>query len=130
MTTEAEPIEGTWYESPHKSRPFQVVAVDEAAAIVAIQYHDGELEPLDLEAWYELDLEPIEPPEDWTGPLDDVELDDLELTDSQMSDEDWLEPVGEHARPHYNGAEPPDEDELDDWGEGLPEGEPLDEDRY
>ena len=34
-------------------------------------------EELEMEEWEEMDLEEIEPPEDWTGPLDDLESDDL-----------------------------------------------------
>jgi hypothetical protein len=30
-----------------------------------------------MEEWEEMDLEEIEPPEDWTGPLDKLEPDDL-----------------------------------------------------
>jgi hypothetical protein len=30
-----------------------------------------------MEEWEEMDIEDIEPPEDWTGPLDDLESDDL-----------------------------------------------------
>ena len=29
-----------------------------------------------MEEWEEMDLEEIEPPEDWTGPLDYMESDD------------------------------------------------------
>ena len=42
-------------------------------------------------------LEPIETPEDWTGPMDDIERDDLGYTETDMSAEDWAEPLGERS---------------------------------
>lgn len=50
---------------------------------------------MDLDDWRELTLEPIEPPEDWTGPVDDVERDDLGYSETDMSLEDWREPMQE-----------------------------------
>ena len=54
-----------------------VVDVNEREDTVDIQYFDGEIEELEMEEWEDLDLEEIEPPEDWAGPRDQLELDDL-----------------------------------------------------
>jgi hypothetical protein len=35
------------------------------------------VEEIDLDSWYELVLEPIEAPEDWSGAYDQMEPDDL-----------------------------------------------------
>jgi hypothetical protein len=51
--------------------------VNKREGTVDIQYFDGDIEELEMEEWEEMDLEEIEPPEDWTGPLDDLESDDL-----------------------------------------------------
>ena len=53
-----------------------VVDVNEVQSTVDIQYFDGNIEELEMEEWEEMDLEEIEPPEDWTGPMDDQEADD------------------------------------------------------
>jgi hypothetical protein len=77
MATEAEPIIGNWYQDVETGAEFEVTMLDEDAGSVEIQHFDGTIEELDLDAWYTLALEPIEPPEDWTGPMDDIEPDDF-----------------------------------------------------
>ncbi|MCF6291326.1 MAG: hypothetical protein L3J03_10075 [Desulfobacterales bacterium] len=81
MNNEIEPIVGNWYLHLGKGRDFTVVAVDEDGRGVEIQYFDGDLEELSLEEWAAMELDIREPPEDWTGPVDDVELDDLGYED-------------------------------------------------
>ena len=77
MIGELDPIEGNWYQNLEKGMDFMVVDVNEREGTVDIQYFDGDIEELEMEEWEEMDLEEIEPPEDWTGPLDDLESDDL-----------------------------------------------------
>jgi Family of unknown function (DUF6763) len=77
MIGEFDPIEGNWYHNIGKEQNFMVVVVSETGGTVDIQYFDGDLEELEMEEWEEMDLEEIEPPEDWTGPLDKLEPDDL-----------------------------------------------------
>jgi len=84
MSTEIEPVIGNWYRAEDGSS-FEVVAVDDDS--VEIQYFDGGVEELDMASWHEMTLEQIEPPEDWSGPFDDLEKDDLGYTDMQ-EDED------------------------------------------
>ncbi|RMD80464.1 MAG: hypothetical protein D6809_01125 [Gammaproteobacteria bacterium] len=50
-----------WYRAEDGSL-FEVVAVDEQDASVELQYQDGTLEELDLEAWDELGARPISGP--------------------------------------------------------------------
>ena len=47
---------------------------------------------IDLVIWYAMDVELIEAPEDWTGPVD---IDDLGSIDAEMSAEDWNAPYNE-----------------------------------
>ena len=89
------PIVSQWYRHFDKGQRFQVTAFDEDAGTVAIQNFDGDVEEIDIDEWYLLEVEPIEPPEDWTGPVDDVERDDLGYSDAGMSGEDWSEPLEE-----------------------------------
>lgn len=97
MPIEAAPIESQWYQHLDKGLQFQVVAVDEEAGTIEIQYFDGDVEELDVELWKEMEIEPIEPPEDWTGPIDDVERDDLGYTETGMSGQDWSKPLEERG---------------------------------
>jgi hypothetical protein len=77
MIGELDPIEGNWYHHLDKGQDFMVVDVNERESTVDIQYFDGDIEELEMEEWEEMDLEEIEPPEDWTGPLDDLESGNL-----------------------------------------------------
>jgi hypothetical protein len=100
--SDADPIIGNWYRNQETGNDFEVVALDEEAQTVEIQYFDGELEELDLEVWYDLPIDPIEAPEDWSGPFDELETDDLgydvddeegqadEEAQEDLSDEDDL----------------------------------------
>ena len=88
--SDVDPIIGNWYRNEETGNDFEVVALDEDAQTIEIQYFDGELEELDLDAWYELPLEAIEPPEDWSGPFDEMETDDLGYDEEELSDEDDL----------------------------------------
>ncbi|OGI37025.1 MAG: hypothetical protein A2V91_06155 [Candidatus Muproteobacteria bacterium RBG_16_64_10] len=82
-----------------------MTAIDKTEDMVEIQHFDGDVEELDRDSWYELDIEPIEPPEDWTGPLDDVEKDDLGYTETGMTGADWTEPLREQPQPKKDEPE-------------------------
>jgi hypothetical protein len=77
MIGELDPIEGNWYHNLDKEQDFMVVDVSVREGTVDIQHFDGDIEELEMEEWEEMDLEETEPPEDWTGPLDDLESDDV-----------------------------------------------------
>lgn len=91
MGREYEPKVGQWYENLDEETLFRVTAMDEDEGLVTLHYDgDDEPEQIDLDAWYELDLEESDPPE---GLADD--------------DEEWDEEEDEDE----------DEDEEDDWDE-------------
>ena len=77
MPTEADPILGNWYQHLDKGQKFCVVAFNEDEGLIEMQHFDGDLEEIDSDTWYQLDLEPIEEPENWSGPIDVGEIDDL-----------------------------------------------------
>jgi len=77
MSTEIDPIQGNWYRDLDKDEEFFVIDVYEDDGIVEIQHYDGDVEEIELDAWYDLNIEAVEPPDDWVGPYDDVEKDDL-----------------------------------------------------
>ncbi len=121
MATDVDPIVGNWYEHLDRSQEFEVVELDEDKGIVEIQYYDGDLDEIDLEEWYNLNIEPIEAPEDWTGPIDNIEQDDLGYTETEMEKE-WSRPARQVRRKRVTEEEA--EEERDEWGEGYPEEEP------
>lgn len=125
MPTEFDPIVDNWYRHLDKGQKFKVVAIDDVEGAVEIQHFDGDVEEVDLDEWSLLDLELIEEPGDWTGPLDVIETDDLGYTDTGMPSEDGTTSLRE-INP---GSDKPPEEESgeleDDWGEGFPQEEPL-----
>jgi hypothetical protein len=82
MKNELEPVVGNWYVHLDKGEPFRVVAIDEEARTIEIQHFDGDIEECDVDEWRAMDLELGEEPEDWTGPVDDVQADDLGYTET------------------------------------------------
>lgn len=120
MSNDIEPIVGNWYCCLLKGQLFQVIDIGEDG-LVEIQRFDGNLEALEPDAWRELAMEHAEPPEDWTGPLDDLDPDDLGYSATDMADADWRSGTGEY--PCSREAWEPDdgEAELDDGEAGEPE---------
>jgi hypothetical protein len=90
MPTMADPVVGRWYKHFDKGEEFEVVAVDEEARTVEIQYYDGNVDELDFYTWYQLPIEPIEAPEDQMAPMDNVEPDDLDYSETSLP-ESWEE---------------------------------------
>ncbi|WP_139558105.1 DUF6763 family protein [Methylotetracoccus oryzae] len=70
-----------WYQDSATGRSFRVIAVDKATDSIEIQYFNGDLGEYDFASWAESGFSPIEAPEDWSGPFDDLELDDMGYSD-------------------------------------------------
>lgn len=103
MSRDYEPVKGQWYENAEEEETFRVLSVDEDAELVEIEYLDGDIEELDLDAWHEMDLERIPEPEGWAA-TDDEEEDEEEEDEEEDLDEeddDWDD----------------DDDDDDDWEE-------------
>lgn len=96
MGREYDPVAGKWYRDLEEDETFQVLSVDEDEELVEIQHLDGDVEEIDLDTWHELDVEPTEEPEGWSGSGDDE--DDADLDEDEDEDDDWDE-----------------DDEDDDW---------------
>jgi len=117
-----KPIVGQWYMRHDKGQMFSVVGIDDASSSVETQDFDGNLDEVEIKNWFALDIEPIETPEDWTAPLDQIESDDVRATDTAMSSPEWSQPLQS-----LRGAEQEawqdetSEDEQDEWDEGAPE---------
>lgn len=120
MSHEFEPLVGHWYRHLDKGQEFEVVAFEESQATVEIQYYDGDLEEIDLDSWYKMDIEPTVAPEDWTGPLDNVEVDDL--GSSNATDEKAPGGGGdEYPEPPEEWSNEPEAREAAERDEGKPD---------
>ena len=87
------PVIGEWYRRPGGDT-FEVVAIDPDDRTIEIQYFDGTVEELELEQWFEDEIEVTEPPEDWTGSVD-VEPEDYEneITSEPTNGKGWADPL-------------------------------------
>lgn len=126
MTNELDPILGNWYRHLDKGQTFMVVAVDDKERIVELQHFDGDIEEIELENWYAMELELSDAPEDWSGPVDNIEHDDTGYTETEMTSGDLREPLEENPRsPTELWEDASAEDERDDWAEGTAAEEPV-----
>ena len=91
VSRDYEPVPSQWYENLEEEDSFRVLSVDEDSELIEIEYLDGEIEEIDLEAWHEMDLEKIEEPEGWSESDDedtDEDEDDWDEDEDEDDDED------------------------------------------
>ncbi len=93
MANNFQPRVGDWYQNISGDN-FEIVAHDIDEATVEIQYFDGAIEEIDADSWYEMEIQPIEPPEDWSGSLD-IERDDYGVDLELTSPNDHINPLDE-----------------------------------
>ena len=98
MTTALKPVVSQWYRHRDKGQQFYVTALDEEEGTVETQHFDGDVEEMDFDDWHQQSIEAIEPPEDWTGPVDNIARDDLGYSETDMTSEDWQEPLEEKVQ--------------------------------
>jgi hypothetical protein len=85
-----EPVRGQWYENVEEDETFRVLSVDEDTDLVEVEYLDGDIEELDIDAWHEMDLEKIPEPEGWAAENDKAAADEEEEEEEEdEDDEDW-----------------------------------------
>jgi hypothetical protein len=99
VSRDFEPVPSQWYENLEEEEQFRVLSVDEDSELIEIEYLDGDIEELDVEAWHEMDLERITEPEGWAA--SQAEEEDEE---EDEDDEDWDEDEDDEE----------DEDDLDE----------------
>ena len=87
MIESAYPIKGQWYKD-NIGRLMQAVAFDEENDAI-----ECEVTEFDLDSWNQLDIGPIEPPEDWSGPFNDLVPDDMGSTEKPKHSTDWNGPA-------------------------------------
>ena len=90
MSRDYEPVPGQWYENLEEEESFRVLSVDEDSELVEIEYLDGDIEEIDIEAWHEMDPEHTDEPEGWSEPEEDEEEDedDEDFDEDEDDDED------------------------------------------
>ena len=111
---------GQWYAHRDKGELFQVVGYDDHARTIEIQSFNGDLDEIDDETWSTLPIERTAQPEDWTGPVDDVEVDDLGYSETEMKPLDWTQPLQPLTAEGETWENPLPVEERDPLDEGLP----------
>lgn len=104
MPMEEEPVVGAMYEDSD-GLAFEVLSFDEDEGTIEVQYEDGEVNEIDIDAWYEMELKQLksaawkdddeEDEEDDVepekgakrGPVDDDDDDDLDDDDDDYDDD-------------------------------------------
>lgn len=71
MPMEEEPVVGAMYED-EDGLAFEVLSFDEDEGTIEVQYEDGEVSEIDIDAWYEMDLTPLKS-ESWKEAEEDEE---------------------------------------------------------
>lgn len=67
------PIVGNWYED-NEGDYFVVVAIHPDRNTVEIGTVEGDVDEIDVETWSGMELQEIEPPEEWHGTMDDFKI--------------------------------------------------------
>jgi len=75
------PVIGDWYNDLALGQIFEVVAIDEQAGTVDIQYQDGGLSEYDDDSWQQLQIGPAAAPEDASAGYE------MSIEDSNLGDE-------------------------------------------
>ena len=65
----AYPTIGQWFRRPNGAL-LEVVAVDEGDSTIEVQFFDGTIDEIEVEAWREQFLVEVSAPEDWSGSVD------------------------------------------------------------
>ena len=111
VSRDYEPTAGQWYENLEEEEQFRVLSVDEDSELIEIEYLDGDIEEIDIEAWHEMDLEMIEEPEGWSDADEDEDEEEEEEEDEDEDDDDWDDDDDEDD----DDLDDDDEDEKDEY---------------
>jgi hypothetical protein len=119
MSWDTEPVVGQWYRHLEKDYEFKVVAVDEDEGVVQIQYIDDEVEELDIDSWYEWDVERIAPVDRGTRTRGDAAVQQSLPEEEEEEEEEQEEEDDEDSYTDSLEEEVEDEEDDDEEDEDL-----------
>lgn len=73
MNTENEPVINNWYKHQEDHLHFCIKDIDEQKGVLDVQHADGDLDTIEIDSWYELDMELAAEPEFWADTMDDID---------------------------------------------------------
>lgn len=104
MPMEEEPVVGGMYEDEN-GLAFEVLSIDEDDGTIEVQYENGEVNEIDVDAWYEMELQPLKAGA-WKDADEDEAEEEVEEKDAKRprAQEDEDEDLGDY-----------DEDDEEDY---------------
>jgi hypothetical protein len=78
---EEEPVVGAMYEDEN-GLAFEVLSIDEDDGTIEVQYENGEVSEIDVDAWYEMELQPLQAGA-WKEGDEDEEEEEVEQKDAK-----------------------------------------------
>ncbi|MFH0350640.1 MAG: DUF6763 family protein [Chromatiales bacterium] len=123
MSNEVDPVAGSWYEHIERGQKFEVVDVDDERGVIEVQYANGEIDEMDIDEWYDLEIEPIEIPEERIGQsvVPNGQDTGYEHEEKGSPSDDWSPRSKHPKRPREENEEHEDDEEEDDRADGLDE---------
>jgi hypothetical protein len=112
---------GQWYQRRDTGEVFLVTGFDDRSRTVEIQTSDGDLDEVEESAWRDWPIALAEPPQDWSGPMDDMDSESLDdSSNGTTGSTDWrppqLEPLADGLEPW---EDPAAEQEIDSDAEQI-----------
>ena len=99
MPMEEEPAVGAIYED-QDGLAFEVLSFDEDDGTIEVQYEDGEVGEIDIDAWYEMELQQVRAAES-----------------DESEEEEEEEPEPEQSGKRARADDDEDDDDVDDFEE-------------
>ena len=87
--TGMRPAVGSWYQDTEQGSLFEVVACDFDDETIEIQHLEGEIEEFDLDAWGDMPIQAVAPPEDWRTGYELSREDAVDPNETVKPQEDW-----------------------------------------
>ena len=81
-----QPAIGLWYQDA-QHRYFEVVASDDDS--IEIQFHDGNVEEVDMDTWEQLLVMSAAAPNDGLNPFEELDFNDHELIEESFQSMEW-----------------------------------------
>ena len=81
-----QPTIGLWYQDA-QHRYFEVVASDDDS--IEIQFHDGNVEEVDMDTWEQLLVISAAAPNDELNPFEELDFNDHELVEEGLQSMEW-----------------------------------------
>ena len=95
----SEPQVGGWYTDLQSGATFEVVVWDQRNRLVEVQHTDGEISEYDFDVWRQLSLIAVAESVDWRDPFE-LDGEDCHDPDLPYHPEDWSGPLND-IEPQY-----------------------------